>query len=206
MTFALPASSDGMTREDLRRLTNQLITQVTKMLRRCVDADVTFVPVDPQASDPGAAAAEQNVAWTLGHIIVHMTASAEETAAIAAELARGVSYHGRSRYEVPWRSVTTVAGCKARLLESGRICCASLDMWPDRPHFETTYSPSEGAEAQGPISWFLVGLRHDTAHLDQLRDVIAQARAYRRQQTFLGRWRTARSARRVSRDSEPTAA
>src|SRR5215469_15379775 len=149
MTFVLPATSNDVTREDLRRLTKQLITQVTKMLRRCVDADVTFVPVDPQASDPGAADEEQNVAWTLGHIIVHMTASAEEAAAIAAELARGVSYHGRSRYEVPWRSVTTVAECKARLLESGRIRCASLDMWPDRPHFETTYSLSQGADGQG---------------------------------------------------------
>jgi hypothetical protein len=203
MTFTLPEASDVLTREDLRHLTEELITQVTKMLRRCVDADVTFEPVDPQASDPAAAAEEeQNVAWTLGHIIVHMTASAEESAALAAELARGVSYHGRSRYEVLWTSVTTVAECRARLLESGRMCSASLDMWPDRPHFEISHPYLQQAEdGQGPIAGFLLGLRHGAAHLDQLRDVIAQARAYRKQQTFLGRWRTARNARRKSRGS-----
>jgi hypothetical protein len=197
MTFALPASSDDMTREDLRRLTKELIAHVTKMLRRCVDADVTFVPVDPLASDPAAAAEEdQNLAWTLGHVIVHMTASSEEAAALAAELARGVSYHGRSRYEVSWTSVSTVAQCKARLLESGRIRSASLDMWPDSPHLENSHPYAKGADEQGPIACFLSGLRHDAGHLDQLRDVIAQARAYRKQQTFLGRWRAARNARR----------
>src|SRR5215472_14941495 len=190
MTFALPEADDSVTPEDLRRLTKELVTLVTKMLRRCVDSDVTFVPIDPQASDPAAAEEDQNLAWTLGHIIVHMTATAEEAAALAAELARGVSYHGRSRYEVSWTSVTTVAECRARLRESGRICAASLDMWPDRPHLENARPFSQGADGQGPIACFLLGLRHDAVHLDQLRDVIGQARAYRKQQTFLGRWRT----------------
>jgi hypothetical protein len=40
--------------------------------------------------------------WTLGHVIVHITASAEESAFLAAELARGVHRRtGRSRFEVP---------------------------------------------------------------------------------------------------------
>jgi hypothetical protein len=182
MSFVLPEASDDVTREDLRCLTKELITQVTKMLRRCVDADVTFVPVDRQASDPAAAVEDQNVAWTLGHIIVHMTASAEAAAALAAELARGVVYHGRSRYEVAWTSVTTVAECRARLQESGRIRSSSLDMWPDRPHLQNSLPFAQGGEdGQGPVACFLLGLRHDAAHLGQLRDVIAQARAYRKQ-------------------------
>jgi hypothetical protein len=139
---------------------------------------VTFVPVDPQASDLAAA--------------------------LASELARGVSYHSRSRYEVSWTSVTTVAECRARLQESGRIRSASLDMWPDRPHLANTHPLSQSADGQGSIACFLLGLRHDAAHLDQLGDVIAQARAYRKQQTFLGKWRTARNARRKSQN--PTAA
>ncbi len=75
-----------------------------KMLRRCVDADVTFVPSDPMAHDAAAASDDESeIAWTLGHIIVHMTASSEESAALAAELARGVAYHGRSRTRRPGR-------------------------------------------------------------------------------------------------------
>jgi hypothetical protein len=199
MTFALPADATGLSREDLRRLTEELTNTVRKMLRRCVDADVTFAPQDPKASDPQAASSEeQSVAWTLGHIIVHMTASGEEMAAVAAELARGVSYHGRSRYEVSWESVSTLAECQARLQESCRIRTASLNMWPDQPHLQNTHSLYPGTPEQGPVEVFFLGLRHDASHLDHLRDVIAQARAYRKQQTLLGRWRAARSARRAA--------
>lgn len=51
-----------------------------------------------------------HLAWNLGHVIVHTMASAEESAALAAELARGVEYHGRSRYEVPWETVARKKG------------------------------------------------------------------------------------------------
>ncbi len=60
-------------------------------------------------------AAEVGLAWTLGHVIVHLTASAEEAAFLGAELARGVEPHGRSRYEVPWRTLVTIEGARARL-------------------------------------------------------------------------------------------
>lgn len=95
---------------------------------------MTFIPVDPQAHDSAATNAEEmGIAWTLGHIIAHMTAGAEESAALAAELARGVPFHGRSRYEVPWQTVTTMQQCRSRLEESRRMRLASLGMWPERP-------------------------------------------------------------------------
>lgn len=186
MSFTLPADTSQLTRPDLRRLTNALIDEVRGMLRRCVDADVTFAPEDPQAYDAGAATDEQaHMPWTLAHILVHMTASSEEAAMLAAELARGIAYHGRSRSEVPWQQITTRMQCYARLEESRRMRCASLDIWPDGPHFENTAALWEG----GPIQRFLSGLRHDAAHLPQLRDVVAQARDYRLRRTLLGRLR-----------------
>ena len=193
MTFQLPEDEDVVSKADLQRLTNALIDDVRKMLRRCHDADVTFVPVDPMANDPAAASAEEEgIAWTLGHIIVHMTASSEESAMLAAELARGVEYHGRSRSEVPWTTVTTIAQCRARLEESRRMRLASLNTWPDDPYLSNTYAPRPGAKELGPVTRFLSGLKHDASHLDQLRDVIGQARDHRLQQTFLGRIRLRR--------------
>lgn len=180
MAFRLPEREEELTRDDLGRLTNDLIDDVQEMLLLCADADVTFVPDDPLAYDPDAASNEETaMAWTLGHIIVHMTASSEESAALAAELARGVPFHGRSRSEVPWTTITTVAQCRARLEESRRMRLASLDMWPDAPHLTNTYVPREGARPIGPVARFLSGLRHADSHLDQLRDVIRQARAHR---------------------------
>ena len=190
MSFQLPDNDDNLTPSDLRRLTNTLIADVLHMLRHCKDSDVTFEPVDPQANDPAAARADEaGIAWTLGHIIVHMTASSEESAALAAELARGVEYHGRSRSETPWQTMKTVAQCRARLEESRRMRLASLQMWPDTPYLVNTYTPREGARPVGPIARFLSGLRHDASHLNQLQDVIGQARTARLQRTFLGRVR-----------------
>ncbi|HLZ23096.1 MAG TPA: DinB family protein [Ktedonobacterales bacterium] len=190
MTFRLPAEGSDVTVSDLRRLTTELIDEVQRLLRRCVDADVVFVPVDPQAHDAAASSRDEAaVAWTLGHILVHMTASSEESAALAAELARGIPYHGRSRSEVPWQAMTTVVQCYARLEESRRMRLASLGMWPGSPHLDNVYVPLEGAQAMGPFERFLSGLKHDADHLDQVRDVASQARTFRKQKTLLGRWR-----------------
>ena len=190
MAFELPANVENLTPDDLRRLTNALIDDVLHMLRHCADAAVTFVPIDPAANDTFASSEDEvGIAWTLGHVIVHMTASSEESAALAAELARGVEYHGRSRSEVPWQTMKTMAQCRARLRESRRMRLASLDMWPDSPHLENSYTPREGANPIGPVARFLSGLRHDASHLAQLRDVIGQARVARLQRTFVGRLR-----------------
>src|SRR5262245_60335062 len=166
---------------DLRRLTNEMIDSMLGMIAECDDADVTFEPSDPGAHDPAAATeAELHISWTLGHLVVHVTASSEEAAAIAAELARGVPHRGgRSRSEVHWTTVTTLAQCRARLEESRRMRLASLDMWPDQPHLDNTYVPREGADPVNALIRFVNGLRHDDDHLAQIADVVAQARAAR---------------------------
>ena len=101
----------GLTPDNLRKLTDEMVDTVLGLIAGCVDADVTFQPTDPQANDPYAAtSAERHMAWTLGHAIVHITSSAEESAALAAELARGVAFHGRSRYERCGRSRGVASG------------------------------------------------------------------------------------------------
>jgi hypothetical protein len=146
----------------------------------CTDEDVTFVPEDPGAHDHYALVEDEvEMPWTLGHVIVHTTASAEESASLAAELARGVEFHGRSRYEVPWRTVHTIEQCRQRLEESRRIRLASLEMWPDSPHLENTYTPSKATGRIGPIERFLLGLVHDSNHLGQIEEIVRQAQAAR---------------------------
>ncbi len=170
----------GLTVADLRALTNEMIDTMQGLIADCTDADVVFQPVDPKADDPYAASAdEMDAAWTLGHVIVHVTASAEESAFLAAELARGVPNHGRSRYETPWESVTTIAQCRQRLEESRRMRLASLDLWPDQPHLDLTYSPWASAGEINCVTRFVLGLRHDDDHLEQIAEIVRQSRQNR---------------------------
>ncbi|KAA3663977.1 MAG: DinB family protein [Chloroflexi bacterium] len=166
--------------DDLRDLTNEMIDDMLGRIEGCKDADVVFEPLDPKARDPYASdESEKEIAWSLGHLIVHVTASSEESAALGAEMARGVEFHGRSRSEIPWRDVTTMAQCRQRLEESRRMRLASLDMWPDTPYLDVVYQPWPGS---GPINAngrFVLGLYHDWDHLDQINDVVAQAKAAR---------------------------
>ncbi len=166
---------------DLRRETNEMIDAMLGITADCTDADVTFVPDDPQADDRFAAAeAERNMPWTLGHVIAHVTASAEESAYLAVELARGVAYRGgRSRSEVPWQTVKTIAQCRQRLEESRRMRLASLEMWPEQPHLENTYVPREGVPPMNALARFVLGLRHDDDHLKHIAEIVRQAKAAR---------------------------
>jgi hypothetical protein len=172
----------NLTSEELRSYTNEMIDTLQNLIADCTDTDVTFEPIDPQASDKYAATeAEVHLAWTLGHLIVHVTASAEESAFLAAELARGVAFHGRSRYEVPWQTVTSIAQCRARLEESRRMRLASLAMWPNPPHLANSYEvPGWPIGPINGVTRFMLGLSHDNAHLDQIKDVVQQSRATRR--------------------------
>ena len=168
--------ASGMTRANLRGLTNEMIDAQLKLIEGCTDADVIFVPQDPQADDPFAATPEEvSLAWTLGHVIVHITASSEEAGAIAQELARGVEFHGRSRYETPWQTMTMIEQCRQRLEESRRIRLASLEMWPNQPHLEIEYQTRPTSPRMNAISRYLYGLMHDDDHLEQLTDIISQA-------------------------------
>jgi hypothetical protein len=170
----------NLTPKDLRNLTNEMVDAMLDLIADCADADVTFVPDDPEANDAYAAnESDVNLPWTLGHVIVHTTASAEESAALAAELARGVKFHGRSRSEVAWQTVTAIEQCRERLEESRRMRLASLDMWPDRPNLSNTYHYREGDEPINAVNRFVRGLAHDDSHLEQIKKIVQQAKAAR---------------------------
>lgn len=166
----------GLTVADLRALTNEMIDTMLNLIADCLDEDVQFLPHDPAAYDAYAVTSgEANLAWTLGHVIVHTTASAEENAFIASEMARGVPYHGRSRSEIPWEMVTTIAQCRHRLEESRRMRLATLDIWPDMPYLNNTYQRHESAPAINAFGYFVSGLRHDDSHLGQIGEIVRQA-------------------------------
>jgi hypothetical protein len=170
--------SVGLTVADLRRLTSEMLDAISALVANCTDADVVFEPVDPVADDPYAGTPEEvRMPWTLGHIIVHTTASAEESAALAAELARGVPFHGSSRYETPWTALCTVAGLRQRLAESRRMRLASLEMWPDAAHLENRYQAWTDGPVVNAVGRFLLGLMHEDDHLAQISEIVRQARA-----------------------------
>ena len=170
----------GLTADDLRRLTDEMIDAMLGMIAESEDADVTLVVEDAEANDTFAASeADVGLSWTLGHVIVHVTASAEESAFLAAELARGVAFHGRSRSEVPWETVTTIRQCRERLEESRRMRLASLDMWPDKPYLDNAYEPYAGRGPYNAVARFISGLSHDDAHLGQIQRLVEQTRAAR---------------------------
>lgn len=170
-----------LTPEDLRRLTNEMVDTMLELIAECTDEDVIFEPEDPEAEDTFAVDPEETfMPWTLGHVIVHVTASAEEAAFLAAELARGVPHRaGRSRYEVPWRTVTTIGQCFQRLEESRRMRLASLELWPDPPHLDNLFPSRRGNYHYNAIVRFVLGLRHDDDHLQQLAKIAQQAREAR---------------------------
>jgi len=169
-----------LTIDDLRDLTNEMAGTMLRLIVGCVDADMVFEPLDPGADDPFAATpAEVHMAWTLGHVIVHTTASAEESGAVAAELARGVEYRGRSRYEVPWQEMMTIAGCRQRLEESRRMGLASLGMWPAEPHLDNTYEIWADRPKVNAIGRYVLGLMHAEDHWGQIEEIVRQARAAR---------------------------
>jgi len=173
---------EGLVPADLHRLTDEMVDEMLGILEGAVDADVTFLPDDPDAYDRFASdPSEEKIAWTLGHVVVHTTASAEESAALAATLARGIEIKERSRAEVPWQEVTSVAQLRDRLEESRRIRHAFLNAWPDCPHYELLYHPPypPGANPMNAIGRFVLGLNHDFPHLSQMREDLRQSRAAR---------------------------
>jgi len=167
----------NLTKTNLATFTNEMIDVILTLIENCVDADVVFVPDDPGAYDPFAEDEKDlTLAWTLGHVIVHINASLEESAALASELARGVEFHGRSRSEVPWETVTTIDECHQRLAESRRICSASLDMWPEHPHLDNFYQSRPDAPRLNSIGRYVYGLSHADSHLPQIQTIVSQIR------------------------------
>ena len=173
MTLAELAAQQRITREDLIRHTNDMIDAMLAVIADIDDAAVQFVPEDADADDPYADDAEAATsAWTLGHVIVHATASSEECCAHAATLARGIQVLGRNRYETPWLEMHTVVDLRHRLEESRRIRLAYLNAWPDAPDYEMTYTPKK--TPHNCIVRVLAGLFHDDDHLSQMREIVRQ--------------------------------
>ncbi|GCE15930.1 DinB family protein [Tengunoibacter tsumagoiensis] len=173
------ALAAGLTKADLYAATDEMVDTIEAIISEATDADVVFVPVDPNANDQFGIPEEKDLAWTLGHVIVHVTASSEESAALALTLARGLPVEGRSRYETPWESVKTIVQLRQRLAESRRMRKSLLDAWPDEPHLDVTYSPFPQAGELNAIARFILGLYHDADHLDQLREIVRQAKEAR---------------------------
>ena len=169
-----------LSRNDLAKLTQEMCAQQLALIQDVQDEDVVFVPDDPDANDTFAAVAEEvGLSWTLGHVVVHSTASSEESAALALTLARGLAVDGRSRFEFPWRDATTATFLRQRIQESLRMRLAMLAAWPSEPHLENFYTPYEGRPPMNALGRFLGGLAHDDSHLEQIRKIMVQGRQRR---------------------------
>lgn len=160
---------------DLKAATDAQIDEMIGLVRDLSDAQATFVASDPEA--------EGGVGWNVAHLVAHVTASSEESAAVSSILARGIDYpfEPRLRFEADWTALTTTAACVQRLEESRRIRQGYLSAWPDQPHLDTHRSlPEAFAQFVGPMNAVgsgLLGLMHESGQFAQLREIIRQARA-----------------------------
>lgn len=170
---------DDYRRADLIAATEAMTGYLLGLVGGLPDAAVTFEPQDPAAHDPYAATdSETAMPWTLGHVVVHITASCEEACARGSSLARGVAIRTRSRWEVPWESVTTTAQVVHRLEESHRMQMAFLNTWPDSPHLDVTYDKYEEYWGKlNAVGMTLSGLHHAADHYEQIGEIIRQFEA-----------------------------
>lgn len=154
--------------EDLYSVTDELFGDIEAILEAATDEAVIFVPRDPAASD------QSEQGWTVSHIVAHLTATLEESAAIAAILARGVQVEQRLRYETPWQNLSTLQMVWARLQESRRMCRAFLDAWPDEANLQVTLTLVPQLGPLNAVGCYVLGIAHGQGHLDQLQEAIHQ--------------------------------
>jgi hypothetical protein len=175
-----PEFAAKFSRPDLAAAVNTYYDQIEALVVGCTDADVVFVPVDPEAHDPYAREKNnEDLAWNLGHVIAHVIASNEESAFIAAELARGVDVlPRRSRYEVPWQEVTTIIQVRRLLAQSRRMILGTLDVWPDEPFLKNYYETTSSLKVTPQVR-FLFGFSHCDSHMEQIEEIVRQAKAAR---------------------------
>ncbi len=175
-TTTWPEFVAGYSTDDLAEIVNGYYDEILVLIEDCNDAEVVFQPIDSKAHDSYADNDDTNLAWNLGHVIVHLTASNEEAAFLAAELARGVEFEARrSRFETDWKTVTTMAQCQQRLAESRHMLLASLEIWPDAPCLDNFYTSRGGMEVT-PMVRFIFGLSHTDSHLGQIKEIVRQAK------------------------------
>ena len=177
--FAAP-----LTKDDLRDLTNEASDILREIISGCSDAQLAFEPEDPDANDPDAASDdEQKIGWSVAHLVLHVTASSEEGAAMSALLARGVEPEGRLRYEPDWRELTTKDQALHRIEESRRMRLAELETWPDKPHLDIFRPLPEDPRydrrrnQMNAFGSFIFGVMHEYGHHDQIRRVVSEAAA-----------------------------
>lgn len=172
--------ASSVTIEACRVATNESIDRLLEMIAPLNDSEIVFDPSDPDAHDPFAVEGEEEIGWSVAHLIAHVTASSEEGAAFTSLLGRGVEVNGRLRYETPWKEITTKAQCISRLEESRRMRNAYLDTVPEQLNLELTRNISERFEARvgklNAIGCFLLGLSHEINHYAQITDAISQAK------------------------------
>src|SRR5690242_2124475 len=78
---SLPEQTAGVTYTDLRTMAGELYDQLDAHAAGLTDEQIRFVADDPaQSEEPG---------WNFAHVILHVTASAEEGMALGSTLARG---------------------------------------------------------------------------------------------------------------------
>ncbi len=170
--------ADRLTVEDLKRATEFSVNTMLAQIAACTDADVAFVPLDPDATEGIKNADGEVLGWTLSHVIVHTTATGEASAFAALDLARGVALQGISRYETPWDRLITIEQCRQRLEESLRMRLASLAAWPDHPDLSNRYTPFPGAGHLNAKELLILGLEHDDIHQHQLAEIVRQINAH----------------------------
>ena len=158
-------------RGELPGLTDAMFDDLDREVADVSEAELGFVPRDPTPDDPEAAG------WTIGHVVTHLTAIFEESAAHAATLARGVPVAGPARAEVPWETLATAAKVRARLAESRRMCRAYLAAWPDAPNLDLTMTQVPRFGPMDAVGRHLLGIVHAAVHLPHLRAILRQARA-----------------------------
>ena len=159
-----------VTHTDLYKATDDLFDTIESIISGLTDMSATFVPHDPDLKDPN------EEAYTLGHVIVHLTATLEETASIASVLARGIAFEGRLRNEVPWQTIHTAQQVHARLRESRRMCRAYLNAWPDAPHLDVTIMRIPSFGPMNAVGMHALGILHGQSHIEQLREIMRQSK------------------------------
>lgn len=160
-----------LTQEDLHAAATALCETLQTLVADIADQAVTFVPNDPAAQEG------DEKGWTLGHVIVHLTATLEESFAFAAQLARGIELEGsvRLRYETPWESIQTGKQVKARLAECQRITLAFLSAWPDQPNLDVSVARIPAFGPMNAVAMCTLGLVHGQVHLPQISEILRQS-------------------------------
>jgi hypothetical protein len=177
--------STRFTVTQIRDATHASLDHLLAIIGDADDAQVTHIPIDPNADDPFAPEAERHLGWSLAHLVAHVTASSEEWAAYGSILARGIVYPAepRLRYEPDWKTLTTRASVLARLDDSRKIRIGYIDTMTDNPRLdvfrELTPRYVERFGQMNALAAVLFGMYHESGHYAQFHDGAHQARAAR---------------------------